>query len=140
MMVDPSYIQPHEVGEMRQSEKIIISERNGTVESIPMPDPLNIMEHLLSWAQDLSNFHNEHRRLIDYGRYNDDDLSLLINKAYEANLRISCIKPFTDGSNRVGRLVENLLRLNWGLPWKVIVLDDKEKYIDDLRNMQKEYL
>ena len=139
MTLDPSIIHPTDVGSYRQTAKSIRTERDNMIIDVEMPGPLTIREHLRDWANDLCSFHNDMRRTIEYGRYSDSDTEALVDKAYEANLKLSCIKPFTDGSNRTGRLVENLLRLNWGLPWKIISLDDKDQLLDDLRNMQSRF-
>lgn len=139
MTLDPDYIHHTNVGNYRQVPKVIITETEFQITRVDMPDPLIIRKLLSEWADDLCQFHNKMRRTIEIGRYSGEEVDLLLDKAYEANLRISCIKPFTDGSNRLGRLVENLLRLNWGLPWKIIAEDKKEILLDDLRNMQKNY-
>lgn len=139
MTIDPELIRPSEVGNYRQSIKSIRSERDNRIVDIEMPGPLTIREHLKDWANNICSFHNNIRRTIDYGRYTNQDADAMIDKAYEANLQLCCIKPFTDGSNRLGRLVENLLRLNWGLPWKIIELDHKEQLLHDLRKMQEKY-
>lgn len=140
MLHDYSYIHPTQVAVFRDSEKSLTTERDGKIIEVEMPDPLKIRELLLAWSQDLCAFNQEHLRLINYGHYNNEEAEMLIQKAYEANLRISCIKPFSDGSNRLGRLVENLIRLNWGLPWRIISFErDKEQLLEDLRKMQREY-
>lgn len=139
MTLDGSYIHHTNVGVYRQIPKSITTETEFQITKVDMPDPIVIRKLLTEWAEDICQFHNKMNRIIDFGRYADEDVELLIDKAYEANLRISCIKPFTDGSNRLGRLVENLLRLNWGLPWKIISEDNKEDLLEDLRNMQKNY-
>lgn len=139
MALDPSYIHLNEVGVYRHSAKFIRTEKENAIIDVEMPDPLVLRELLRDWGNDLCQFHNEMRRTIEYGRYSDDDTEAFVNKAYEANLKISCIKPFTDGSNRLGRLIENLLRLNWGLPWKIITFDDKDSLLDDLRKMQARF-
>ena len=139
MTLDKSYIHINDVGSYRQVSKSIRSEKENVIVDVEMPGPLVIRELLVEWANDLCQFHNDMRRTIEYGRYSNEDTDKMVDKAYEANLKISCIKPFTDGSNRTGRLVENLLRLNWGLPWKIITLDEKEKLLDDLRTVQQRF-
>lgn len=138
-MLDQSYIHRNDVGNYRQSYKSIKTETENAIIDVHMPTPMTIKEHLKDWISDLCHFHNDMRKTIDYGRYSNKDVESLVSKAYEANLTISCIKPFADGSNRTGRLVENLLRLNFGLPWKVIDVEDKEQLLTDLRNTQKRF-
>jgi fido (protein-threonine AMPylation protein) len=50
------------------------------------------------------------------------------------SLSIACIKPFKEGSNRIARLIENLLRLNIGL--KFIVHTNKDTYLQKLLSLQ----
>lgn len=138
-MLDTSYIKITDVGSYRQSNKYIKTEKDGKLVDIEMPDPLYIREHLKNWANDLCQFHNDMKHTIEYGRYSEEETQTLVNKAYEANIKLCCIKPFIDGSNRLGRLVENAFRLNWGLPWKIITIDDKENLLDDLRDMQTRF-
>lgn len=64
------------------------------------------------------------------------ELEDIRNTSYYANLEISCIKPFLDGSNRTARLVENCLRLHWGMPWKIITDNQKDDYLNDLQKHQ----
>lgn len=140
-MLDKSYIQPVDVGIYRQSDKVVHAHTSDmrNVFPIPMPSPINVRDHVLHWAQDLCKFNNEYRPIVESSRYDADTAKALVDKAYEANLRFCCIKPFEDGSNRIGRLVENLLRFHWGLPMKIITEDDSDKYLEDIREMQHEY-
>ena len=140
MQLDTSYIHPTDVGVYRSSHKFLKRhDERGNLFQVNMPDPIFVRELLTEWAQDLCKFHNEYKGTIDYGRYTQDDVKLFVDKAYESNLKLCCIKPFEDGSNRVGRLIENLLRMNWGLPWKTINFDDKDQLLDDLREMQTRF-
>jgi len=139
MTLDESLIHYTNVGNYRQIPKSIKTETEFQIITIDMPDPIVIRKLLTEWAQDLCTFHNKMKRTIEIGRYSSEEVELLLDKAYETNLKISCIKPFTDGSNLLGRLKENLIRLNWGLPWKIIAENKKETLLEDLRNMQKNY-
>lgn len=123
-----------ECGQWRYSRKFILQKE--------MPSPHDIHNHLFNWLSDLADFQNEKRHKIETVQaYDENDIEEIVAQCYEANLKLCCIKPFTDGSNRLARLTEQLLRLNFGLPWKVIRHDDSayEPYIDDIREMQKEY-
>ena len=108
-----------------------------------MPSPFEFTKHLEIWWNDIVEFHNKIKHKIEMPTlFEENDIKLLVDKAYETNLKICCIKPFIDGSNRVARLTENLFRLNWGLPWKIISSDHDEKlnYVDDIKKMQKNYM
>lgn len=120
------------VGEYRDERKYLAGRE--------MPNPISIPNHLHDLWSDLITFHNQYRAKIEsFQNLNNEDIAALVQKAYESNLKICCIKPFTDGSNRVARLFENLIRLNFGLPWKIIRHEDQFKlpYIDDIIKMQK---
>ena len=140
-LVDPSFIKPMDVGIYRQSEKILEAQTKDLrgIFQIPMPSPITVRELMLDWAKDLCKFNNEYRPIVERSRYDQDTAKALVDKAYETNLRWCCIKPFEDGSNRAARIAENLLRLHWGLPLKIITEDDKDKYLEDIREMQHEY-
>lgn len=133
-MEDPTLIKPSQVGEWRDERKWVVDRE--------MPSPIMVPHHLHDWWTDLIDFHNRYREKIEMPQLLDEeDLKALADKAYEANLKLCCIKPFVDGSNRLGRIIENLLRLNFGLPWKVIRHEDEYKlpYIDDIQKMQGQY-
>lgn len=104
------------------------------------PSPFEVPQLLQELIEDLANFHNNFRAKIEtpYG-LSYDDLQILSEKAYETNLKICYIQPFQFGSNRVARFTENLLRLNWGLPWKIIKHEPSPKqcYLDDIKDMIK---
>jgi hypothetical protein len=139
MTDDTSLIKIQQVGRWREERHFI----RGITEGIEMPSPFDVPKHLHAWWTDIVDFHNQFREKINSPHlFENNDISILVDKAYETNLKICCIKPFIDGSNRVARLVENLFRLNWGLPWKGISSDDKEKldYVDDIKEMQKKYM
>lgn len=139
--LDARYIKPADVGIYRQNEKSISAHSDDmrNVFQIPMPSPIVVRDHLLDLLKDLCQFNNEYRPIVESSRYDGDTAEALVNKAYDINLRLCCIKPFEDGSNRFARLVENLLRFNWGLPIKIITEDDKDKYLEDMREMQHQY-
>jgi fido (protein-threonine AMPylation protein) len=62
------------------------------------------------------------------------DWKILEKAAHTLCLRICCIKPFNDGSNRIARLIENLVRLNVGLRFKVTI--DKNDFLKEVQNLQ----
>lgn len=131
---DRTVIPLNQVGEWRDERKWVANKE--------MPNPIMVPHHLYDWWTDLIEFHNQYRQKIEMPQLlEEDDIKALADKAYETNLKLCCIKPFSDGSNRVARVTENLLRLNWGLPFKIIRHEDEFKlpYIDDIRAMQEKY-
>jgi hypothetical protein len=133
-LLDTTNLQPNDVGRWRQGPLFMASTE--------MPNPIKIQFLLFDWWSDLINFFNTYRSKIETpGTLEQDDLIKISKKAYETNLKLCCIKPFQDGSNRTARLVENLIRLNSGLPWKIIRHEDEFKfpYLEDIKKMQKLY-
>jgi len=132
---NPGFIKMQDVGNWRQDVKVILTRT--------MPSPFQIQQYLYEWFNDICEFHNNFRQKIETPQgLEPDDICDLIKKAYDSNLKLCCIKPFWDGSNRTARLIENLFRLNWGLPWKVIKHDEddtKQCYAKDIIHMQRLY-
>jgi hypothetical protein len=83
------------------------------------PEPEQIQPLLHLWLLDIATFHEEIKGKITnpYG-LTRTEAEQLYHKPIEAQLFLSCLQPFEDGNNRIARLVENALRLQWGLPWK----------------------
>jgi hypothetical protein len=83
------------------------------------PEPEQIQPLLHLWLCDISRFHDEikHKTSNPYG-LSRAEAEQLYHKPLEAQLFMSCLQPFENGNNLVARLVENALRLQWGLPWK----------------------
>ena len=134
-MNDPNLIHPKYVGKWRDSTH--------WVSETQMPNPFKIKQHLHHWLLNIANFHQQYKEKIEQPHLlNQQDIINLVNQTYDANLRICCIKPFQDGSNRIARLIENILRLNFGLPFKIIRFEDEFKmpYINDIKSMQINYL
>lgn len=138
MMIEEGLIKTAQVGRWRQERHFI----DGIDGKREMPSPIILHKLLNEWFTDLIDFHNNIRHNLDNSNLIDNSLiKVLADKAYESNLKICCMKPFIDGSNRVARLTENLLRQNWGLPWKTIKHEEefKRPYIADIKEMQKQY-
>lgn len=105
-----------------------------------MPSPLRIRRLLHDWLKDLSGFVSLYEKKITYpALLTDNDLRILGEKAKSSHIDLCCIKPFEDGSNRAARLAENLLRLNWGLPWKIHMRENKDEYLKEILERQKDF-
>lgn len=130
--LDPNCIPRHAIGRYRTSRRVI------GPRTMPSPFAINrLLHHLL---KDLATFHQSMASKIQNPfSLSKDDIHQLAQRAHDVNLRLCCIKPFEDGSNRIARLVENALRLNWGLPWKTILIDEKDDYLARIFEMQKNY-
>jgi len=121
------YPQMSELGIYRTEEK--------TLGHRLMPAPEQVKPLLANAFQDYCKTYDKYRddfcnpRLIEM-----HDWKALEVAAHKLALRICCIKPFNDGSNRISRLVENLLRLNTGLKFKVYT--DKNTYLKEIQELQ----
>ncbi len=105
-----------------------------------MPNPARIPMLIDAWRKDLKEFDQANVTKITHPRLmTSEDIAELHRRAYQAGMDMACIKPFTDGSNRVSRVVENLIRLHFGLPWKIIEVEQKDSYLDDLQKTQKNF-
>lgn len=114
---------PAAVGTYRLTEKFIGNTR--------MPNPFQIPRLMEELRQKLLQLDQRLATKMTNARLlTPEDLKDIRTTAHMANLDICCIKPFLDGSNRVGRLVENCLRLHWLMPWQVFSSDPNPK--DDL--------
>ncbi len=105
-----------------------------------MPNPTSIKKHMHNLLLSLSKFNEEiDIKIKNPFMLSKMDIQTISEVCYNTNIKICCIKPFYDGSNRTARLVENTLRLYWGLPWKIITTDEKDKYLSDIFKMQEQY-
>lgn len=121
------YPHPSELGTYRNEDKSL------GPRAMPRPDfirPLLIKafsRYCKTYEKYRDDFSNP--RLIE-----TQDWKILEVAAHRLGLDICCIKPFRDGSNRIGRLVENLARLNTGLKFKINT--DKNSYLAEIWELQ----
>jgi hypothetical protein len=96
----------------------------------PLPKPTTIKPLMHLWYQQIGTFH-----LSILSKLKNPDKKLLLQieeNSLKAHIQLQCIHPFVDGTGRSARLVENLLRLRWGLPWKNIEAKNKQKYVNQI--------
>lgn len=106
----------------------------------PTPEQIPLILHL--WLKDLTTLHEEVKNLLD------NPYGISRNKTYDmhqacrdTNLLFCNLLPFSYGSNRLGRLVENLLRLNWQLPWSQVPGETQyQNYVRDIQDFQSKKL
>lgn len=131
-VLDPYAPPKHTIGTYRSSRKVLGPR--------VMPSPITIKKTLHRWLLDLAKYNKDISLKLNNPRMlSKMDIHDIAMHAYHAGIQICCIKPFEDGSNRIGRLVENAIRLNWGLPWKTILIDKKDEYLNDIFEMQKRF-
>ncbi len=117
---DMSLPEPKDLGQWRQGPLVAAGKE--------YPNPVLVPHLLHDWWTDLIGFHSLFRAKIETpGSIEEPDIQQLSQKAHEAHLKLYNIKPFDYGSNQVSRLLENLLRLNWGLPWRIFDSSDDAK-------------
>jgi hypothetical protein len=126
LAVDGQNITPPDCGNYRTQPRLIGFNRR-------LPKPTCIPKLLHLWLSDLGRFHLQLPKTLKPSK---DTISQTTTKAYQLGLQLQCIKPFIDGSGRVSRLVENFLRLRWGLPWKIISKDESLPYVQDIMNFE----
>ncbi len=49
------------------------------------------------------------------------------------------IHPFRDGNGRTGRLILNNIRLLCGLPWFIVLFEERQKYYDSIRSWEEKH-
>lgn len=106
----------------------------------PQPDLIPKLMHL--WIKDLATLDEEVRPLLDktYG-ITQAQAHRMETTTYKASLFIATIQPFVDSNNRLGRLVENALRLHWRFSWKGCTPGrSHEEYVKDLVAFQQDDL
>lgn len=106
------------------------------------PDPSLISKILHNWLMDITRLDQEVRPKMSsaFGITKEKAIELE-RTAYDALLMITTVQPFPIANSRIGRLVENALRLQWRLPWKITRKNDKyEDYIEDLVEYQQSIL
>jgi len=103
-----------------------------------MPDPSNIKKLLANTFQSYCKTYDKYRENLSNPRSMENSDWLALEKAaHQTCLHICCIKPFNDGSNRIARITENLLRLNTGLKFKIFT--DKNTFLNEVIELQDSY-
>ena len=135
LVLDGGLINMSQVGQFRQS----VQTTESPFGTITAPSQFHVRDLLVEWGQDLHEFEQKHQHIINGVVIDNDTAELFVEKAEEMSFRFSAIKPFEDGNNSASRLVENLIRLHWGLPWKIIPEQTRDDYAEKLRDVMKTY-
>lgn len=121
------YPQPEDLGNYRNEPK--------SLGHRIMPPPEEIKPLLVSLFSNYSKTYHKYKEGIEAPILMEDkDWLCLENQIHQTSLGFACIKPFKEGSNRTARLIENLLRLNTGLRFKINT--DKDTYLKELTSLQ----
>jgi hypothetical protein len=125
------FIKNHEVGTYRVTPKMLAF--------APAPPPETIPQLLHLWLRDITELDHEIKDKVDnpYGLTQSQG-NRLFDKLDESCLFLSCLQPFEDGNNRIAKLVENVLRLRWRMPWRTIYGVENDTFIRKLTAYQEE--
>ena len=128
---DATVIHPSDVGVFRTQDYT----HRSAFGNFQAPNPYDIPELLCDWINRAVKVEKENLNTIEYGMYSQEEGGELANQCKKLSLELYAIRPFEDGNSATSRLIENLLRLHWGLPWKIIIHKSEEAntYYEDRR-------
>lgn len=106
------------------------------------PDPKIIHKILYNWLEDVYGLHQRFKeKAKNPTGLTRKEADLLNLTAYNSLLMMSTVQPFAVANNRMGRLVENIFRLQWRLPFRVPSKGEVyDKFIKDLTAYQQNTL
>jgi hypothetical protein len=129
IMIDDFSISKSQIGKYRTTEEML------TTRLTPHHSLIPALMHI--WINDLAKLHIPIADKVKqpYG-ITKEKAKELSDFAYETQLLFSCVMPFKVSSNKFARLLENALRLQWRLPWKVTSDELYNKFIQDVQKFQ----
>ena len=131
MQDEQNAILPHLLGKYRNSD--------ATLSTRMAPHPSIIPNILHRWIIDLAGVHEKlgEKAKKQYG-LNPDEAKELIDFARYTKMLFSTVQPMSYANNRFGRLLENILRLQWRLPWKDLNKAEYDKFILELSDFENQ--
>ncbi len=120
----------NECGQYRLQSKFLLDGRNAQRRYMPRPGAIKRLLH--HWHKEIAEFHLKYLPKIEQRQLQMNDVEALAAMARKAHMGLQCIHPFSDGTARTARLVENLLRLRWGLAWKPVYVKDRLDYATEI--------
>lgn len=127
---DDIFVKSYQCGVLRNVPAML------AYSAAPLPEFIPKILHL--WLIDMAQLHEKVKDNLEnpYGISKETHFDMT-KAAYNSNLLFCNLVPFIDGSNRLGRLVENLFRLNWRLKWKDVPIGKGyDEYIKDINSYQ----
>lgn len=133
--LNPNYIQRKDCGPYRLTERTMLGiDESLSIAPRPLPKPTDIPKLMQHWYRSIGEFHLNISAVLR--RPSMTDLKAIEDAAWKAHLQLQCIHPWTDGTGRSARIVENLLRLRWGLPWKTFQSKHMTSYVKAITNYE----
>lgn len=103
----------------------------------PFPKFNKINDLMHYWYSELGRYHLKYApKLEKPSSITFKEWEELSDRAYEFHMMLQCIHPWQEGTGRAARLIENALRLRWGLGWKTIKSQNSQSYIKDIRTYE----
>ena len=85
--------------------------------SAPLPEQIPLLLH--NWLLDISTFHEGVKpKIATPHGLTQTECEQIYTQSLNAASFMSCVQPFENSNNLIGRLVENIFRVCWRLPWK----------------------
>lgn len=107
------------------------------------PEPSLIPKIMYNWLKDISLVNKIILEKIDNPIDLDQNLAKKIPAiCYEQSFFFSSVQPFIFGNNQMGRWMENILRWQWKMPFKIRtpMSPDYKKWQDNLEKWEKQRL
>lgn len=103
----------------------------------PAPAPQLIPAIMLNWLKQLLNIHNKIKDKVDNPYAIDKpQFREMMSFIDQQPLFFSSVQPFKDANNRFGRLIENVIRIAWRLPFRWNVMEGYDTFKEQLEPYQ----
>ena len=133
--MNPHFIKRKDCGPYRLNERTLAGiDDHQSIVGRPLPRPTDISKLIHIWYKTIGQFHLQISAVLR--RPSPADLRKIEEMAWKAHLQLQCIHPWTDGTGRSARIIENILRLRWGLPWKPCDHKEVVSYIAQIKTYE----
>jgi hypothetical protein len=138
----------HAIATEQEDQNVVLIHQLGKYRTVDVPLSTRMAPHpelikpiLHTWLRDVAGVHNRlglKARKV-YG-LTPQEARELADTAQRTKMLFSVVQPLSYANNRFGRLLENILRLQWRLPWKDLSKNDYEKFIQQLGEFEIQQL
>lgn len=130
---DPNIVIPSTVGQFRQSNA------SNTFCEAPTPNLIVPILHL--WLKELADLHDRiGKRTTKPFQITAQEAKQLLDFSHNSVLLFSTVQPFQNANNKLGRIVELLLRAQWRFPHMPLHQKLYDDFIDELQDYQLKVL